>query len=213
VLIAVESVYSMDGDFAPLQELDALARAYEAVLVVDEAHATGVFGARGRGCGEGLHGPHWITLHTGGKALGVAGALICANADTIDYLINRARPLFTAPRRRRIWPPPSSARCSSSTKSRGGASACCRWRPWLAGGFSSRTAPHAEVRSCPSSSTTKRVRCMWPDNFRRSGSTSAPSGRPRFLTARHDCASRFMPITAKVISSRSPDALRTLVAA
>jgi len=99
VLIAVESVYSMDGDFAPLQELDALARAYEAVLVVDEAHATGVFGARGRGCGEGLHGPHWITLHTGGKALGVAGALICANADTIDYLINRARPFIysTAP--------------------------------------------------------------------------------------------------------------------
>ena len=99
VLIAVESVYSMDGDSAPLDELDALARRYEAVLVVDEAHATGVFGARGRGCGEGLHAPHWISLHTCGKALGVAGALICASADIIDYLINRARPFIysTAP--------------------------------------------------------------------------------------------------------------------
>jgi 8-amino-7-oxononanoate synthase len=99
VLIAVESVYSMDGDFAPLTELDALACTYEAVLVVDEAHATGVFGARGRGCSEGLHVPHWITLHTCGKALGVAGALICAKAETIDYLINRARTFIysTAP--------------------------------------------------------------------------------------------------------------------
>ena len=99
VLIAVESVYSMDGDFAPLQELDALARRYDATLVVDEAHATGIFGARGRGCSENLHAAHWITLHTCGKALGVAGALICANSDTIDYLVNRARPFIysTAP--------------------------------------------------------------------------------------------------------------------
>jgi len=64
VLIAVESVYSMDGDFAPLAELDALAQCHEAALVVDEAHATGVFGARGRGRGEGLHAAHWITVHT-----------------------------------------------------------------------------------------------------------------------------------------------------
>ena len=99
LLIAVESVYSMDGDFAPLTELDALARRYEAVLVVDEAHATGVYGAHGRGCGESLHAAHWISLHTGGKALGVSGALICAQADIVDYLINRARPFIysTAP--------------------------------------------------------------------------------------------------------------------
>src|SRR5262249_8569179 len=90
-LIAVESVYSMDGDLAPLHDLDALARRYNAILVVDEAHATGVFGARGRGLSEGQHSPHWITLHTCGKALGVAGALICARADIIDYLTNRAR--------------------------------------------------------------------------------------------------------------------------
>ena len=99
VLIAVESVYSMDGDFAPLRELDVLARRYDAMLVVDEAHATGIFGAHGRGLTEGLHAPHWITLHTCGKALGVSGALVCAGADTIYYLVNRARTFIysTAP--------------------------------------------------------------------------------------------------------------------
>jgi 8-amino-7-oxononanoate synthase len=99
IFIACESVYSMDGDFAPLEGLDALARNYEAVLLVDEAHATGVFGAHGRGLGEALHGEHWIGLHTGGKALGVSGALICAAAPVIDYLINKARAFIysTAP--------------------------------------------------------------------------------------------------------------------
>jgi 8-amino-7-oxononanoate synthase len=99
VFIAVESVYSMDGDLAPLSELDAIARRNDAVLVVDEAHATGVFGARGRGLGEALQNPSWISVHTCGKALGVAGALICASAEAIELLINRARPFIysTAP--------------------------------------------------------------------------------------------------------------------
>jgi len=97
IFVAVESIYSMDGDLAPLEELSALAQWFDAVLVVDEAHGTGVFGARGRGASEGLHGG--ITLHTCGKALGVAGALVCASAETIDYLVNRARPFIysTAP--------------------------------------------------------------------------------------------------------------------
>jgi 8-amino-7-oxononanoate synthase len=99
IFIAVESVYSMDGDLAPLIELDEIAKRFDGVLIVDEAHATGVFGPRGRGLGEGLQGPHWVSLHTCGKALGVAGALVCASAETIDYLINRARPFIysTAP--------------------------------------------------------------------------------------------------------------------
>jgi 8-amino-7-oxononanoate synthase len=99
VFVAVESVYSMDGDLAPLAELDGIVRQHGATLVVDEAHATGVSGARGRGLGEGLYGAHWISLHTCGKALGVTGALICAPAETIDYLINKARPFIysTAP--------------------------------------------------------------------------------------------------------------------
>jgi 8-amino-7-oxononanoate synthase len=99
VFVAVESVYSMDGDLAPLKDLDALARRHEAVLVVDEAHATGVFGERGRGLGETLQNEHWISLHTGGKALGVSGALICGSAEIIDHLVNSSRPFIysTAP--------------------------------------------------------------------------------------------------------------------
>ena len=97
IFVAVESVYSMDGDPAPLADLSALVRRLDAVLVIDEAHATGVFGARGRGLAENMTGA--ITLHTCGKALGVAGALVCASAETVDYLINRARPFIysTAP--------------------------------------------------------------------------------------------------------------------
>jgi 8-amino-7-oxononanoate synthase len=92
ILVAVESVYSMDGDLAPLTELSDLARRFDAVLVVDEAHATGLFGAHGRGLAENMPGA--IRLHTCGKALGVAGALVCASTETIDYLINRARPFI-----------------------------------------------------------------------------------------------------------------------
>ena len=97
LFVAVESVYSMDGDLAPLTELSALARRFDAVLIIDEAHATGIFGSRGRGLGENFQNA--IVLHTCGKALGVAGGLVCAPAGTIDYLINRARPFIysTAP--------------------------------------------------------------------------------------------------------------------
>ena len=92
VWIAVESLYSMGGDFAPLVEFAALAGAQDAVLVVDEAHATGLYGPNGRGLTEGMaHGPNLLTLHTCGKALGVSGALICGAAEVIDTLINKAR--------------------------------------------------------------------------------------------------------------------------
>ena len=97
--IAVEAVYSMDGDLAPLQELHALAQQYDAMLIVDEAHATGIFGASGKGLSEGLPHENLIILHTCGKALGVAGGLVCASAAIIDTLVNRARPFIysTAP--------------------------------------------------------------------------------------------------------------------
>lgn len=97
--IVVESLYSMDGDFAPLPELLALAKTYDTLLVVDEAHATGIYGANGRGLTQGLDYDNLIVLHTCGKALGVAGGIVCARADIIDTLINRARPFIysTAP--------------------------------------------------------------------------------------------------------------------
>lgn len=97
--VLVESVYSMDGDLAPVPELLALCETHDAMLIVDEAHGTGVFGPTGKGVTEGLLHDRLISVHTCGKALGVAGALVCARADTIDFLINAARPFIysTAP--------------------------------------------------------------------------------------------------------------------
>jgi 8-amino-7-oxononanoate synthase len=92
VWIAVESLYSMDGDKAPLDDLMALADAEGGVLLVDEAHATGVFGPQGRGLAAHLEGrENVITLRTCGKALGTEGALVCGAGIVKDFLINRAR--------------------------------------------------------------------------------------------------------------------------
>ncbi|MGO9545696.1 MAG: 8-amino-7-oxononanoate synthase [Rhodomicrobium sp.] len=98
--IAVESLYSMDGDRAPLNDLTAIAARYDGILVIDEAHATGVFGPDGRGLGAWLEGrPDVLSLHTCGKALGAAGALLCGPRIFRDFLINYSRPFIfsTAP--------------------------------------------------------------------------------------------------------------------
>lgn len=98
--IAVETLYSMDGDRAPLTDLAAIAARHDAMLLLDEAHATGVWGDHGRGLGEALEGAgNVITLHTCGKALGCQGALVTGPRVAIDFLINRARPFIfsTAP--------------------------------------------------------------------------------------------------------------------
>lgn len=101
--VAIESVYSMDGDQAPIAQIYDLCRCYDAYLIVDEAHASGIFGTRGRGlCDEIIRTDGYdrlITLHTCGKAIGVAGGLVCASATVIDTLINTARPFIysTAP--------------------------------------------------------------------------------------------------------------------
>ncbi len=103
IWLVVESVYSMDGDIAPVENLYRLAQKYDAWLIVDEAHATGVFGKNGRGLvhavGKKNSYDRLITLHTCGKAIGVAGALICAQQEVVDYVINAARPFIysTAP--------------------------------------------------------------------------------------------------------------------
>jgi 8-amino-7-oxononanoate synthase len=90
--IAVESLYSMDGDRAPLADLMQIANREDAVLIVDEAHATGVFGPGGRGLAAEWEGrDNLITLRTCGKALGAEGALVCASRAVCDVLINRAR--------------------------------------------------------------------------------------------------------------------------
>jgi 8-amino-7-oxononanoate synthase len=100
VWIAVESLYSMDGDGPNLAELAALAVRREAVLVIDEAHATGVLGPQGRGLASHLEGrDNIITVHTCGKALGTEGAIVCAPKVLTDFLVNRGRPFIygTAP--------------------------------------------------------------------------------------------------------------------
>lgn len=99
IWVAIESVYSMDGDKAPITELQNLCRKYGATLIVDEAHATGIYGKTGAGLTEGLPQDNLIVLHTCGKAVGVAGGIICASTEIIDYLINAARPFIysTAP--------------------------------------------------------------------------------------------------------------------
>jgi 8-amino-7-oxononanoate synthase len=95
--IIVESLYSMDGDRAPIDELAQLATRHDAMLIVDEAHATGVFGPEGRGFAAHLEGAdNVITLHTCGKALGAMGALVLAPKTMRDFLVNRARAFIYA---------------------------------------------------------------------------------------------------------------------
>ena len=100
-LIVSDGVFSMDGDVAPLPELLELARRHGCRLIVDEAHATGAIGRDGRGsvAAAGLSGEVDIVVGTLGKALGSYGAYVCAGADTIDLLLNTARPFIfsTAP--------------------------------------------------------------------------------------------------------------------
>jgi 8-amino-7-oxononanoate synthase len=92
-LIVTESVFSMEGDIAPLAKMAALARQHGAALIVDEAHAIGVFGPSGRGCvaEAGLENEVFATVHTCGKALASAGAFVCGSAALKTFLINRAR--------------------------------------------------------------------------------------------------------------------------
>lgn len=92
-VIVVESIFSMNGDRAPLIDLAALADRYGAELIVDEAHAVGVYGPRGSGCiaEAGLQGRVLATIHTCGKALAAAGAFVCGSENLRQFLINRAR--------------------------------------------------------------------------------------------------------------------------
>ena len=100
-IILTESVFSMDGDLAPLREIVALKEKYGAWLMVDEAHATGIFGPQRRGLADELSVSDQIEIQMGtlGKALGSSGGYICGPRVLIDYLINRARSFIfsTAP--------------------------------------------------------------------------------------------------------------------
>ena len=101
VLVVTESIFSMDGDAAPLSEIVTLKDKYGAWLMVDEAHATGLYGPNRRGLAEelGISDRIEIQMGTLGKALGASGGYICGSRALIDFLINRARSFIfsTAP--------------------------------------------------------------------------------------------------------------------
>lgn len=96
IFVVVESVYSMDGDFAPLIEIVSLCEDHKANLIVDEAHATGIFGKRGEGKVSelGLEEKVFARVHTFGKALGCHGAIVLGSQKLREFLINFSRPFI-----------------------------------------------------------------------------------------------------------------------
>ena len=108
-LVITDGVFSMDGDIAPLREISALAREHGAIMMVDDAHASGVLGKNGRGTIDhfGVHGQVDIQVGTLSKAVGVLGGYVCGTKSLIEYLYHRARPfLFST-----SHPPAVAAAC------------------------------------------------------------------------------------------------------
>jgi glycine C-acetyltransferase len=108
-LVITDGVFSMDGDIGPVDKLGALAEKYGAIMMVDDAHASGVLGRNGRGSIDHLnmHGRVDVQVGTLSKAIGALGGYVCGSRDLIDYLYHRARPfLFST-----SHPPSVAASC------------------------------------------------------------------------------------------------------
>ena len=111
-LLISDGVFSMDGDIGPLPALCALAEKYGAIMMVDDAHASGVLGRNGRGTVDqlGVHGRVDIQVGTLSKAIGALGGYVCGTRDLIDFLYHRARPfLFST-----SHPPSVAATCMAA---------------------------------------------------------------------------------------------------
>jgi glycine C-acetyltransferase len=107
--VITDGVFSMDGDVAPMREITALARAHGAIMMVDDAHASGVFGRAGRGTVDhfGMHGRVDVQVGTLSKALGALGGYVAGSSALIEFLYHRARPfLFST-----SHPPSVAATC------------------------------------------------------------------------------------------------------
>ena len=108
-LVITDGVFSMDGDIGPVDKLAALAEKYGAIMMVDDAHASGVLGRNGRGSVDHfkMHGKVDVQVGTLSKAIGALGGYVCGSMDLIDYLHHRARPfLFST-----SHPPSVAATC------------------------------------------------------------------------------------------------------
>jgi glycine C-acetyltransferase len=108
-LVITDGVFSMDGDIAPLPKIAALARAHGAIMMIDDAHSSGVLGRAGRGTVDhfDVHGQVDVQVGTLSKAIGVLGGYVCGSKSLIDYLYHRARPfLFST-----SHPPAVAAAC------------------------------------------------------------------------------------------------------
>src|SRR3984885_5009404 len=108
-LLITDGVFSMDGDIGPVDKLAEVAERYGAIMMIDDAHASGVLGRNGRGSADHFHVTHKVDVQVGtlSKAIGALGGYVCGSRDLIDYLYHRARPfLFST-----SHPPSVAATC------------------------------------------------------------------------------------------------------
>jgi glycine C-acetyltransferase len=108
-LLITDGVFSMDGDIGPVDKLAEVAEKYGAIMMIDDAHASGVLGRNGRGSADHFHVTHKVDVQVGtlSKAIGALGGYVCGSRDLIDYLYHRARPfLFST-----SHPPSVAATC------------------------------------------------------------------------------------------------------
>jgi 7-keto-8-aminopelargonate synthetase-like enzyme len=121
ILIVTDGVFSMEGEICNLPAIVHLARQYGARILVDDAHAIGVLGEKGRGTAEyfGLNDEVDLIMNTFSKTLASLGGCVAGNADAIHFIKHNARPFISAPASRRPKSRPPAKRCASSTTNPG----------------------------------------------------------------------------------------------